>query len=239
MTKCIEELKSKANYFEESCLIPTLDASATVVKSDNLVGTKIRDALSEAFQSVKRDQQSAPDWHPNSGEMVQDLVHPSMFPLIYGHSKVLKEESVGVEDAVQSWAGKGDLIPKGEVAAANRRLGRADFNVGGGEVPAQYWSDTYQWLPANLAFQEDGSVKFTSYINNLHPNKYPGIYETIESLIDIAIPAWDQCLTPAQGYGVKQGAGRLGSRFSVQEDPRYESSLWRVAYYSASRTNNE
>ncbi|KAE9972274.1 hypothetical protein BLS_004099 [Venturia inaequalis] len=99
----------------------------------------------------------------------------------------------------------------------------ASFNVGGGEVPPQYWSDTYQWLPANLAYQEDGKVKFTSYINNLHPTRYSGIYEAVQSLIDIAIPAWDQCLTPAEGYNEKQGAGRLSSRFSLQDNPSDEN----------------
>lgn len=167
------------------------------------------------------DQKSTPDWHPNSGEMVQDLVHPSMFPLVYGCSKVFKEEVVGVDDAIRKWAGKGDLIPQGKVVAPTRRLHGAGFNVGGGEVPPQYWSDTYQWLPANLAFQKDGKVKFTSYINNLHPNRYPGIYETIESLVDIAIPAWDQCLASAEGYHEKQGAGRLHARFSVPDEPGY------------------
>lgn len=238
MIKCIEELKSKAKYFEESSLIPTLDASATVVKSDNLVPTKLSDALSQAFHKLKLDQQSSPDWHPNSGEMVQDLVHPSMFPLVYGFSKVLKEEVVGVNDAIRRWAGKGELIPKVEVAVPNRRFGMGDFGVGGEKVPPQYWSDTYQWLPANLAFQEDGKVKFTSYINNLHPNKYSGIYAAIESLVDIAIPAWDQCLTPAKGYDAKEGAGRFTSRFSLQDNPEYEISQFLDTYSLVFHTDN-
>lgn len=222
-----------------SCLIPTLDASASVVKSDNLVPTKLRDALSEAFHTLKLDQQSAPDWHPKSGEMVQDLVHPSMFPLVYGCSKVLKEEVVGIDDAIQKWAGKGDLIPKdGLVAPTNRRLHGGGYNVGRGDVPPQYWSDTYQWLPANLAFQMDGKVKFTSYINNLHPKRYSGIYETIESLIDVAMPAWDQCLASAEGYSGKQGAGRLGTRFQLPDNPEYEFSSLIDAYCHVTPTDS-
>lgn len=53
----------------------------------------------------------------------------------------------------------------------------------------------YQWLPANLAFQEDGTVRFTSYINNLHPRKHPEIYALVEKLVDKAIPAWDRVLS--------------------------------------------
>ncbi|EGS22564.1 uncharacterized protein CTHT_0021120 [Thermochaetoides thermophila DSM 1495] len=47
----------------------------------------------------------------------------------------------------------------------------------------------------------NGTVKFTSYINNLHPTKHVEIYRLIERLIDIAIPAWDQILTPLTPEG--------------------------------------
>ena len=88
------------------------------------------------------------------------------------------------------------------------------------EVPRHYWSTNYQWLPANLAFQEDGTVKFTSYINNLHPNKYPQIYRTVEKLIDKAIPTWDQCLSEYTNSddSDKATAGRHNSRFSLPKN---------------------
>jgi Protein of unknown function (DUF4246) len=91
-----------------------------------------------------------------------------------------------------------------------------DYSIGGSKVPPEYWSSKYQWLPANLAFQEDGTVKFTSYINNLHPRKYPEIYLTIERLVDTAIPAWDQCLAEYRDYK-RIGVGRQSSRFSRPE----------------------
>ena len=150
--------------------------------------------------------------------MVQDLVHPSKYPLIYGRSKVLKEEVVGVEDAIDKWAGKGSVIPKDE-GQFDRQRDQFRYGVGGSEVPPQYWSDSYQWLPANVAFQDDGTVKFTSYINNLHPNKYPEIYRTIEDLIKTVLPAWDQCLGCAADYNVKEGAGRLEPRMPHPDNP--------------------
>ena len=95
------------------------------------------------------------------------------------------------------------------------------YAQGGDRIPLEYWSYKYQWLPANLAFQEDGTVKFTSYINNLHPKKYPSIYHTIEKLIDTAIPAWDQFLA-VQEYGpnIPPAPGRQHSRFAVPESGR-------------------
>ncbi len=99
-------------------------------------------------------------------------------------------------DAVLQWAGKGDPIPK------------QDWH-------SPLLSPHYQWLPANLTFQEDGTVRFTSYINNLHPTKYPDIYRAIERLVDVAIPAWDQCLVEnSRNAGSQRLPGRNEPRFA-------------------------
>jgi hypothetical protein len=211
----VKELRSKAKYYEQSGIIPTLDACASVAKSDKLVSADLHESLRSAFDKLKADQSVSPDWHPSSSDMVQDLVHPSMYPLIYGRSKVINEEVVGVEDAVEKWAGKGEIIEKDSTAVEQNYA----YGVGSGTVPPEYWSDTYQWLPANVAFKEGGDVEFTSYINNLHPAKYPDIYRTIENLIEASLPAWDQCLALANGYNSKQGAGRTESRFPTPDDP--------------------
>lgn len=214
LEKCVQELQRKGRYYQKSGLIPTLDACASVVKSDRIISTDLQDELRSVFDTLKKDQAVSPDWHPNSDSMVQDLIHPSMYPLVYGRSRVLKEEVVGVSDAIHKWAGKGAVIPKDEFGAPGHSTG-----IGGSHPPSNFWSDTYQWLPSNVAFQPDGEVKFTSYINNLHPNKYPEIYRTIEKLIEKSLPAWDQCLGLSVKYDRQTGAGRLSSRFSKPENP--------------------
>jgi Protein of unknown function (DUF4246) len=218
--QCVEELRDKARYFEETGLIPTLDATATVVKSDVLVGDELRESLRKAFRRLHADQAVSPDWHPGSDNMVQDLVHPSMYPLVYGRTRVLEDEIVGVADAIEKWAGKGDIIKKEATEPANRPADFANFS----NVPPTYWSSSYQWLPANVAFQEDRSVKLTSYINNLHPKKYPEIYRTIEKLIETVLPAWDQCLQTYKDFK-RYGPGRIKSRFSIPDHPEYVSSI--------------
>lgn len=199
-------------------MIPTLDACATVVKSDKIVSLELQHELRSAFDKLKANQGASPDWHPKSGDMVQDLIHPSMYPLVYGRSRVLNEEVVGVKDAIDKWAGKGEVIAKETYEPGPND--RYRHNVGGGTVPPNFWSDTYQWLPSNIAFQPDGSVRFTSYINNLHPTKHADIYRTIEKMVETALPAWDQCLALAVDYQEKIGAGRTDSRFSRPENPR-------------------
>ena len=194
MPKCVTELRAKARDYEKSALIATMDACATVVKSDTLVSSELQASLRDAFSKLKDDQESSPDWHPSSDDMVQDLVHPSMHPLVYGRSMVLKDEVVGISDAIDRWAGKGEVIPPDTWRLDPQRR-HWEYGVGGGQVPPDFWSKTYQWLPANVSLQDDGSAKFTSYINNLHPTKHADIYRTIEKLIETALPAWSQCLS--------------------------------------------
>jgi hypothetical protein len=168
-----------------------LDVAFSIVKSDSLVTPELHAALREAFARLQADSSSSPDWHPWTGKTVQDLVHPSMYPLVYGRSLFIPDEVVGVEDAIDKWAGKGEVIPRRPEWGEER--GGQTLRLSALKVPDSYWSTTYQWLPANVKFTADGDVRFTSYINNLHPNKYPDIYRTIEKLLKIGLPMWDQC----------------------------------------------
>src|SRR5690348_14560282 len=83
--QCIKELREKASHFEKTGLVHTLDSVGnTVVKSDTVVPSQLQNNLRTAFIQQSSDQESDVDWHPRSNEMVQDLVHPSMYPFIYG-----------------------------------------------------------------------------------------------------------------------------------------------------------
>ncbi|KAM0253647.1 hypothetical protein ACHAQJ_007159 [Trichoderma viride] len=215
---CVKELRNKANYYVETGLIPTLDASATVVKSDILIPVGLQTELQEAFNRLKADQGPNLNWHPNSNQQVLDLVHPSMYPLVYGRTRVLQDEVVGTTDAIDKWAGKGEFIAK-DTSAPSR-------GFDGSLTLASFWSNTYQWLPSNVKFLDDESVRFTSYINNLHPQKYPEIYRTIEKLIETTLPAWDQCLSLPLRRGNKIGAGRTEPRFPKQDFNDNDSGIW-------------
>ncbi|KAI0467944.1 hypothetical protein F4859DRAFT_492174 [Xylaria cf. heliscus] len=205
---CIQELQGKARYYADTGIIPTLDATATIAKSDSLIPPTLKNALRKAFERLKNDKQGSPDWHPGTDKKVLNLVHPSMYPLVFGSTRVFRDEVVGVADAVAKWAGKGTVI--------DDRDASKDYRI---VPPLKFWSENYQWLPSNVALRDDGSVKFTSYINNLHPTKYPEIYGAIEKLVEKALPMWDQCLSLVTGYEEKECAGRDSSRFSLPKNP--------------------
>lgn len=177
--------------------------------------------------------------------MVQNLIHPSMYPFVFGmqlsslpatlletrpnhrrieqgRSSFIFEEVVDRENAFAS-VGKGSIVP--EITRlpdyGSRFMDMAWQLNSIGVVPPEYRSSLYQWLPTNVVFREDGTAKLTSYVNNLHPRKYPAIYEAIEHAIDAAIPAWDQCLRENLGYRENIVAGRDDSRFDLVMDARY------------------
>ncbi|KAH8890666.1 hypothetical protein GQ53DRAFT_747386 [Thozetella sp. PMI_491] len=241
---CIEELRSKVDQFKNTNLVRVFDTSrGVIVKSDTVVAPQLHSDLKAAFHRLIEDQSGNVDWHPRSNDVVRNLVHPSMYPLIYGRSAYLKHESVGVEDAVDRWAGLGEVLPKeekdSEPADAYSHLFSPRYRPGGSEIPPNYWSETYQWLPANLAIQQDGTVRFTSYINGLHPRKYPEIYGTIEKLIDVAIPAWDRCLSEDPS-DERVGYGRTRPRVSLPDEVDDETdALWEPIDQALARSQIE
>lgn len=191
--------------------MPTLDSTSSVVKSDNLVDRQLHDALYHSVAKLRGDQAENPSWNLDSHEIVRNLVDPSLCPLVYDETRGFPLEVVGVKGAIARWSGSGEVIPQPDLddCAPTSTWGH----------PYLGWSFNYQWLPANLALQDDGSVSFTSYINNLHPDIHPNIYFTIEKLVKKVLPMWDQCLSRKVEVGLETdlprnlGAGRLGSRF--------------------------
>ncbi len=86
--QCIQELREKARYFEKTGYVPTLDAiGRVIIKSDTLVEDGLRQELVALFKKLRSDQSTSDaglDWHPNTNEKVLDLVHPSLYPFVYG-----------------------------------------------------------------------------------------------------------------------------------------------------------
>jgi hypothetical protein len=116
-------------------MVPTLDAHAAVVKSDSIVLDSLHKSLLGSFETLKADQANAPDWHPNSDDKVQNLVHPSLFPLVYNRTRAFQDDVVGVGDAIDEWSGKGEVVVGEKPLVPDR------FSHGvGGSVPPDFWS---------------------------------------------------------------------------------------------------
>jgi hypothetical protein len=104
----IEELRFKAKIFQQKSAVSVYDGD--VVKSDTIISEDIRQSLKAAVRSLEDVPDIYKDYHPGSDGKVLDLVHPSLFPLIYGKSRVLENSLIGLYDCIQS-CGKGVVVP--------------------------------------------------------------------------------------------------------------------------------
>jgi hypothetical protein len=184
---CLDELREKADQSKTTGRTPAYDSACRCVKSDVLVSPELRAELVANVAPLLAIPDDLKDWHPGSDGQVLNLVHPSLFPLIYGKTRVLSRGGKVELD---------DLFAKiGQAQVASRPL--MEY-----ETPSDFWSKHFQWLPCEVEFVGDTGteVRISSYINNLHPSKHRALYGTIEKVISQAIPMWNDVLVIYDNY---------------------------------------
>ncbi|KPM39634.1 hypothetical protein AK830_g6934 [Neonectria ditissima] len=180
---CIKELVKKADIYEKTSLIPVVDYSACAIKSDKLIPADLREALVSAVAPLENVPAEQQDWHPGSDNKVLDLVHPSLWPVVYGTTLVLTDRRINLENCLEN-CGMGVPIPKPHPAELNvRRINWSDD-------PVDHLSSRFQWLPCDVDLTGK-QARIESYINNLHPTHHAALYPVIEKFIQKALPAWD------------------------------------------------
>ncbi|KAI9218066.1 hypothetical protein BC828DRAFT_407942 [Blastocladiella britannica] len=145
---------------------------------DNVAG--IDDALTED-QRLRLIElvRSGPEQciEDNGCSRERDLLDPSLFPLKYQHSRVV-----------------GESLAARSVAESMARMG---LDIGHPIDPSdgEYASKEFQWLPAEIAVSEDGSLaEWTSYINSLHPETHAELYEVLAELFAACVPLLERVL---------------------------------------------
>lgn len=209
---CLGELREKAAIYEKTGLIPVIDYSACAMKSDSLMDEDLRQALLAGVKPLEDVPEEQRDWHPGSDGKVLDLVHPSLYPLVYGRSHVVPDRVIGVDDAIAS-AGQGVVVP------ASTELRKPHVRVFSRDATSSpIVSNSFQWLPCNVAISPDGAATIQSYINNLHPEEHKGLYPIIERFIAKALPAWDVIYRWPEDFAMQRlTTKRVGTRCLTKE----------------------
>ncbi|KAH7163348.1 hypothetical protein B0J13DRAFT_591919 [Dactylonectria estremocensis] len=175
---CIVELQKKAEIYEKTDIIPVMDYSACVIKSDTLVPRDLRDSLRSAVTSLESVQADRKDWRRSSDGILLDLVDPSLWPLRYERSRILSKKRINLQNCLEH-CGMGDIIPMPHMPGADSQP----------RVTSSPYSD-FQWLPCDIDLTGE-RPRIESYINNLHPVRHSALYSAIEKVIEKALPAWD------------------------------------------------
>ncbi|KAJ4289335.1 hypothetical protein N0V88_007086 [Collariella sp. IMI 366227] len=183
---CIAELRDKTEHLKQTGNIRVFDSELTVVKSDCAISKELQDELRAGVRPLENVPDHEKDWHPHQEDKVLDLVHPSLFPVVWGLTRVVEEGTVPLDNCVAS-TGKGSVIPP----YIPEPLSPTDrWN----SDPPRLWG-SFQWMPAQVELAADGSAKITSYINNLHPVEHKALYSTLERIVSATIPLWDDTLS--------------------------------------------
>jgi hypothetical protein len=219
----MEELRDKAAYYEISRLVAVWDVEAAVVKSDVIVSTDLSDSLRKCARELEAVPDHAKDWHPGSNEKVLDLLHPSLFPLVYGRSTALPSGTVPL-DGCERFSCKGETVASHSKEDQNYSVTIAWER----ERTLQAWG-SFQWLPSNIHFAEDGSTLIASYINNLHPSTHKELYAVLSQFVTVSIPLWNECLSWfSQRFRFGEIYGSAGD-FKLPEGIIYPDSLAKYA----------
>ncbi|KAH7337288.1 hypothetical protein B0J17DRAFT_629848 [Rhizoctonia solani] len=150
----LEELAGYANYCHDK-----------IWQSDTLIPTVLKEQLVCGVAKL---------------EDVLDLVHPSLYPIVYGRTLSYPEDS---DDRSPTEL---QLRLKSPEEKDSRLSKSGDY----------YISKRFQWLPIDFEVSEDGaSVRSLSHVNNLDPVKHQALCKAIEGLIAAYIPLFERVLT--------------------------------------------
>ncbi|KAG8160806.1 hypothetical protein KVR01_009070 [Diaporthe batatas] len=222
---CLTELRDKARRFEHTGRVLVFDAGSRISKSDQRVTETLRQELKDAVRPLLERPDSERDWHPGSDGKVLNLVHPSLFPLVYGRTKVLVNGGKVPLDFSSAGSYK-----EAETASDNQqpppsRGGRWCQPI------EEMWSRKFQWLPCEVEFTESTGtdVEITSYINNLHPTYHAAVYAAIEKIIPLAIAPWNEVLVHGSRGRTPPRIRTYGAQFTP-ELPEWQRGLYLIEF---------
>ncbi|EGD93540.1 hypothetical protein TESG_01084 [Trichophyton tonsurans CBS 112818] len=207
----IAELQYKSEAFKTDGIISALTSG--VFKSDSLIPPSLKESLKATVARLEQVPEAQKDYHPDSKNQVIDLVHPSLFPLVYGRTRIVKDGILNIQDGINK-SGTGEIIPipsESETKLPDRGQGFVHFLQRMGRP----FSDKFQWLPCDVSFGSTNNPKkdshaqnpssectITSYINNLHPDEHKELYGVLEHVIARTIPLWNETLSVRQTWPV-------------------------------------
>lgn len=175
MTYVMKELQWRASIFNNTKAVNVFDG---VVKSDEAISSGLRHALIDASHSLELGER--PSVTNGGFENTFNPVDPSLYPLVYGRTRILPDQLISREDRVSTAAGKGTPL----------RLN--NWHLPDSNQPNFYF-EGFQHLPCDVSLSGNG-CRIISYINNAHPDNDQEFYNVVEKIIAKAIPLWNVSL---------------------------------------------
>ncbi|KAK6512804.1 hypothetical protein TWF506_008970 [Arthrobotrys conoides] len=204
-----KELKAYKAYIEKlqatgSCIEPHIDA---VWKADGLIDEELRQQLINAVAVLENVPEEKKDWHPGTNNTVLDLVHPSLWPVIYGKSVDTDGNTIKCSSRAHIPGNhiyylddeEFDYNSDGSVGDRDPYDVNPDTHMVEPSKADRYmngWSKKFCWLPSEFEVSADGtSTKIASYINNLYgPGQQELFYPILEKIFSKFVPMFNHLL---------------------------------------------
>ncbi|XP_066913665.1 uncharacterized protein [Clytia hemisphaerica] len=138
-----------------------------VCYSNSKVPDNLRDSLRNNIDKLANETEI--DFHPNSNDVVRDLVHPALYSYIKGVSKLKK-------------------LPDVDPPTSKKSKEESEKDFWG----RPYEDSKFQWLPTPFHVSEDGKCSIKEYINNLDKDKFPEMYDDLEKLFEVFLPYFEE-----------------------------------------------
>ncbi|KAF7320935.1 hypothetical protein HMN09_00180200 [Mycena chlorophos] len=141
--------------------------------SDRILSEESREQLKIAVRVLEDIPEEEKDWHPGSNNQVLDLVHPSLYPIVYGRTHAyLPNQPRENQNFLPVWAESASQFDR------------------------KWASQKFCWMPSDLSVDADsGAVKLVSpYINNMHLAIHKPLYPIVEEVITALVPLWERVL---------------------------------------------
>ncbi|KAK0215580.1 hypothetical protein IW262DRAFT_1449849 [Armillaria fumosa] len=146
-----------------------------VWQSDSLIESSLRESLISSVTPLENVPDAEKDWHPRANEQVLDLVHPSLYCIVYGRTL--------------GWNGDGLIAPLQCDISTEDSDSIVDYSV----------SRHFSWFPTDFLISPDGkSAKSLRYINNIHPQNNAALHTVIETLVARFTPLWSRVLVESK-----------------------------------------
>ncbi|KAG8790348.1 hypothetical protein FRC12_012089 [Ceratobasidium sp. 428] len=174
-------------------------------QSDKLIPSSLKQRLMDGVAKLESVPDSEKDWHPRSNHQVLDLVHPSLYPIVYERTLAYHGNTSDPQHRYLQ------AIPMPPVVEAHDKYG---FFAEDGNYHVSY---QFQWLPTDFEVSQDGkSAKSVSYINNLDPGVHLDLHHTLEDVVAKFVPLFEHVLTDSipENKAVPQ---RVPNRYSYNE----------------------
>lgn len=162
----IEELRFKATISKSPD--PVVVYTGGIIKSDRAVSHTIQTSIRQAARELGNIHMAQRDSRPDSKGQILDLTDPSLYPLVYGRTRVLPDYTIGLDDCIAN-CGKGDIIPlrsTDETVLPGQHQDDGSYYSRRRKFPPAPYSRRFQWLPADVTIGDGGKARCARLLVN-------------------------------------------------------------------------